>query len=168
MGCDDFPRQSAVLEQYFNPRIPYGIRLDTHAQDLIADSISIHASRMGCDHFFYKSANTPKEISIHASRMGCDLRRRYRHRAQVDFNPRIPYGMRQDSALTYNPTRDFNPRIPYGMRRRGLVVCRHPQKISIHASRMGCDSGNFKVTFRPRISIHASRMGCDALHVEPY
>ena len=100
---------------------------------------------------------------------------------------------------------DFNPRIPYGMRQPEEHTKRHANIISIHASRMGCDDSparrmaagrNFNpripygmrrsarsrcwccVNFNPRIpygmrpddcipcfppiiSIHASRMGCD-------
>ena len=102
---------------------------------------------------------------------------------------------------------DFNPRIPYGMRRASRLPFRHQSKISIHASRMGCDALHLRENahmsdfnpripygmrrdraaraagaesdFNPRIpygmrqerqgyrdgrvyiSIHASRMGCD-------
>ena len=37
------------------------------------------------------------EISIHASRMGCDQTVERLLRSRVDFNPRIPYGMRLPS-----------------------------------------------------------------------
>ena len=99
--------------------------------------ISIHASRMGCD---IGNSRKPLEIkiSIHASRMGCDDTRRQDGRPQVNFNPRIPYGMRlfvgvavictcvfQSTHPVWDATRKktadaltiyFNPRIPYGMR----------------------------------------------------
>ena len=57
-----------------------------------------------------------------------------------NFNPRIPYGMRLGPCHIPPPKRYFNPRIPYGMR---LLILKPPLLrafISIHASRMGCDS----------------------------
>ena len=83
-------------------------------------------------------------ISIHASRMGCD-----RSRA-----PSACRGM------------NFNPRIPYGMRRSGHLRMRGHQGISIHASRMGCDHVEGACEHVHVISIHASRMGCDRAHHE--
>ena len=79
---------------------------------------------------------------------------------------------------------NFNPRIPYGMRQEMTKYAGKHAAISIHASRMGCDTGTMKTInggnyFNPRIpygmrpaastakdkdahiSIHASRMGCD-------
>ena len=78
-------------------------------------------------------------ISIHASRMGCDFPVRPLPSSTYHFNPRIPYGMRQDNPRykhcyylfqSTHPVWDatgfivgvrdqidyFNPRIPYGMR----------------------------------------------------
>ena len=73
MGCDPKPTNSQPKTSYFNPRIPYGMRLED-VDDCGAESgISIHASRMGCD----VAVATPINhvvISIHASRMGCDFR----------------------------------------------------------------------------------------------
>ena len=65
----------------------------------------------------------------------------------------------------YAPTgrpdhRHFNPRIPYGMRHE-LAHIKRDRRISIHASRMGCDIGNSRKPLEIKISIHASRMGCD-------
>ena len=124
---------------HFNPRIPYGMR---RRQQLLANRHHYH------------------------------------------FNPRIPYGMRQSSIrvcgnselfqsthpvwdATSQPMRkwrrfsNFNPRIPYGMR----LPRKRPQGaesiISIHASRMGCDSTFSLACATSSISIHASRMGCD-------
>ena len=58
----------------------------------------------------------------------------------------------------------FNPRIPYGMRRAAqIVVFLRNRRISIHASRMGCDlQANHYMAILGAISIHASRMGCDS------
>ena len=144
----------------FNPRIPYGMRPDmpqactlhvtfqsTHPVwdatlvDVIIDTIakiSIHASRMGCDSGRGLQRQQAK-ISIHASRMGCDHPSNCCFWRPADFNPRIPYGMRQPRGKRRiastrfqsthpvwdatrrmvswrQPSEDFNPRIPYGMR----------------------------------------------------
>ena len=58
-------------------------------------------------------------ISIHASRMGCDSSVVKDSVGRIiDFNPRIPYGMRPAFATEKSGWRQyFNPRIPYGMRR---------------------------------------------------
>ena len=105
--------------------------------------ISIHASRMGCD-LIHTVSQTHVIISIHASRMGCDPACRVYHVRLMDFNPRIPYGMRRidsDNSTasgefqSTHPVWDatflgavltpgglyFNPRIPYGMRRQGFL-----------------------------------------------
>ena len=58
--------------RYFNPRIPYGMRQSGVNKWTKAVSISIHASRMGCD------------MRRHPAPFGCR-----------NFNPRIPYGMRR-------------------------------------------------------------------------
>ena len=92
MGCDHSPRKHDRRSTYFNPRIPYGMRLagcglrstptyfnpripygmrHEHATGIVAWFISIHASRMGCDP---SSATTISTCCY--------------------FNPRIPYGMR--------------------------------------------------------------------------
>ena len=100
---------------HFNPRIPYGMRRaltrsavlhvifqsthpvwdatgDEEAREHSQD-ISIHASRMGCDHgSSFLLDGIP--ISIHASRMGCDRFCGVVFLEHVYFNPRIPYGMR--------------------------------------------------------------------------
>ena len=103
-------------------------------------------------------------ISIHASRMGCDSSVVKDSVGRIiDFNPRIPYGMRPAFATEKSGWRQyFNPRIPYGMRRQQSrfdpvwvqeFQSTHPvwdatslpdqlmagRCISIHASRMGCD-----------------------------
>ena len=192
---------------HFNPRIPYGMRpLLVSGVDTVTSfqsthpvwdatwarpwtrcprSISIHASRMGCDVLVLLLGDA-LPISIHASRMGCDTLRGRQYVHSTNFNPRIPYGMRpnnasdSESSSDFNPripygmrlrpcpgTRpahahtDFNPRIPYGMRRGSSALDGLAVLISIHASRMGCDFLVGSVAAAEAISIHASRMGCD-------
>ena len=74
----------------------------------------------------------------------------------VNFNPRIPYGMRRPTARAWSASSHFNPRIPYGMRRPRHARPRSHTKISIHVSRMGCDLNAFRdcsrhYNFNPRI-----------------
>ena len=123
---------------YFNPRIPYGMRLALCGDLTDRLLISIHASRMGCDsvrspswrvlafqstHPVWDATHLRQlglaipPISIHASRMGCDSTRTIRCVPWLNFNPRIPYGMRPVQRRGLPPrSRNFNPRIPYGMR----------------------------------------------------
>ena len=93
--------------------------------------------------------------------MGCDIRLHGWRYLFDYFNPRIPYGMRQLFKLGCQPRFDFNPRIPYGMRRSRETGGMQSPKISIHASRMGCDAKRRYHSGWSGISIHASRMGCD-------
>ena len=125
-------------------------------------SISIHASRMGCDycalvpgvrpanfnpripygmrHSWRSSGHTRLPISIHASRMGCD----HLHTALVPvFRISIHasrMGCDHCRRRQLRTVGDFNPRIPYGMRLFVCTVGGICLIISIHASRMGCDS----------------------------
>ena len=100
--------------------------------------ISIHASRVGCDQPVLSFSWTTMMISIHASRVGCDC----------------------VLTLVMSSWIDFNPRIPCGMRRQEQVRSRF-QQISIHASRVGCDRSLCTPASAIAISIHASRVGCD-------
>ena len=139
MGCDlgDLPDGFQILD--FNPRIPYGMRPDQHCRPLrwhrfqsthpVWDATTVEM--LYCRMFV---------ISIHASRMGCDVKSFLVHRDLLYFNPRIPYGMRRGTDDTFAFHNDFNPRIPYGMRPAARFKIAIPHVISIHASRMGCDS----------------------------
>ena len=49
MGCDSRKKSTpAHVSQYFNPRIPYGMRQMRQCLPASPHAISIHASRMGC------------------------------------------------------------------------------------------------------------------------
>ena len=184
MGCDGRDAQVGTLRLDFNPRIPYGMRPHENRQPASQSHISIHASRMGCDHRTFGLAQhvpisihasrmgcdpgceirgSDLVISIHASRMGCDTLFLLSSWKVLDFNPRIPYGMRLRVLGADHLHFNFNPRIPYGMRR-------------VHVDE-DCVLRRFQSTHpvwdatRPRerdtrhtgISIHASRMGCDLM-----
>ena len=148
--------ETPPVVDYFNPRIPYGMRRNsqaTHAAQVQFQSthpvwdatgveareahgvlISIHASRMGCDchgvppkrraRIFqsthpvwdatqhHRRANITGVISIHASRMGCDVIFRAVRNSPMDFNPRIPYGMRPTWLVDYNGDMAFQSTHP--------------------------------------------------------
>ena len=131
IGCRGLP------PGYFNPRIPYGMRRAGFGADGAVLSISIHASRMGCDA---------------AARMrGCE---------PCNFNPRIPYGMRRFRPPFAGCRQGFQSTHPvWDATLIFMSLCR--KRISIHASRMGCDPRTLASWPSSSISIHASRMGCD-------
>ena len=151
-----------------------------------------------------------RSISIHTSRMGCDHHHRPGHHVHRNFNPHIPHGMWPVDFLklalnnlfqSTHPAWDvtgrfmgshgcsdyFNPHIPHGMWPTISANLSAASWISIHTSRMGCDTPweivcrRFRY-FNPHIphgmwlfdhdrtivnggiSIHTSRMGCDLHH----
>ena len=123
---------------HFNPRIPYGMR---HP----------HAGRKG----------QSVSISIHASRMGCDRHFRCSRERYLYFNPRIPYGMRPGVSGVSCPLNGFQSTHPVWDATHRFRQFHCFRRISIHASRMGCDFSCLLQERSPFISIHASRMGCD-------
>ena len=108
----------------FNPRIPYGMRLDNLPQ--IIDSGLFQSTHPVWDATKEESCKRSwKVISIHASRMGCDSSGSRRTNHPPYFNPRIPYGMRPAHLAAPDSFRiDFNPRIPYGMRPESPFLAR--------------------------------------------
>ena len=58
-----------------------------------------------------------------------------------NFNPRTPCGVRRPSAKTLSRACDFNPRTPCGVRLWTMMGMDLISPISIHAPRVGCDSG---------------------------
>ena len=155
MGCDNIRSCHPARRTDFNPRIPYGMRhaltcskrsdatfqsthpvwdatesaqtagrietISIHASRMGCDhdeevvkallGISIHASRMGCDRRSHR-ADRGRRISIHASRMGCDRHALSTTGAANDFNPRIPYGMRLTNAGSVLPKDEFQSTHP--------------------------------------------------------
>ena len=103
----------------FNPRSPCGERLVSMR---ILLSVSL--------------------ISIHAPRVGSDCITRWIKRTQEDFNPRSPCGERQGSPCSpAGPASDFNPRSPCGERPLRGPAPWVDFPISIHAPRVGSDTG---------------------------
>ena len=183
MGCDGKAGRRYTVSMYFNPRIPYGMRLvcgvrysmpvifqSTHPvwdattrnpSSNQSQNISIHASRMGCDRLCHESL-PGLQISIHASRMGCDTCalpltascKRFQSTHPVwDATRRAPSHAQYARFQSTHPVWDATIQADTTPVNRG---------ISIHASRMGCDIALIAWHRVPRISIHASRMGCDA------
>ena len=101
-------------------------------------------------------------ISIHASRMGGDPRMGARNAGRWYFNPRLPDGRRPSRAASIQTCVTFQS-TPPGWE---ATVLHRPitgrTSISIHASRMGGDLNAYRVGRLRFISIHASRMGGDA------
>ena len=130
---------TVVTTVNFNPRIPYGMR--RHNFSNVCNLRIFQSTHPVWDATAAEKAGTESQsISIHASRMGCDRSHQSLQNQAHHFNPRIPYGMRPsvyglslvcggfqsthpvwDATLfrldTMRLESDFNPRIPYGMRR---------------------------------------------------
>ena len=105
-----------MFPQYFNPRTPYGMRLDIFSFRKRSSNFNPRTP-YGMRHFHYIEGGRHIVISIHAPLTGCDLRFvSYVHLAFY-FNPRTPYGMRQLISSSLLLSYYFNPRTPYGMRR---------------------------------------------------
>ena len=84
--------------RYFNPRPPWGGRLYTHIDYSIIFHISIHALRGEGDSFLLSRYPRQPQISIHALRGEGDPWKQIFLGIKVDFNPRPPWGGRQQLA----------------------------------------------------------------------
>ena len=161
MGCDPVAPRTARDVFHFNPRIPYGMRHE-HARALLAGrQISIHASRMGCD--TKRPSKRLATCQFQSTHPVWDATCQAKHQAgrKANFNPRIPYGMRlsrcdprfrvaefQSTHPVWDATFSFNFALYFSS-----FQSTHPvwdatllrwqdishKRISIHASRMGCD-----------------------------
>ena len=122
----------------FNSRTPCGVRLPQHPPPRLANSVSIHAPRVGCD--------PPRWLSGR----GCSR-----------FNSRTPCGVRRALSRNGNYLRKFQFTHPvWG------ATAREPREgdgadVSIHAPRVGCDLRGLTNYPVPEVSIHAPRVGCD-------
>ncbi len=139
-GCDSdvcFINLNPII--YFNPRTPYGMRLNFINPSIQTKEFqSTHPLRDATE--CSRRGFTIKRISIHAPLTGCDGR----------------------SFITIGKITNFNPRTPYGMRHNKSDVNTMTQAISIHAPLTGCDpSASAVCTYPLNISIHAPLTGCD-------
>ena len=183
MGCDSYAMIQHHPSSHFNPRIPYGMRLNGYGA-------VVGVSGFQSTHPVWDAT----------------LRDPLFRQGLADFNPRIPYGMRPNGAVDRSSAANFNPRIPYGMRpvcasmwrasarfqsthpvwdatfhcllasAAWLFQSTHPVWDATRALPLSYRSDIFQSThpvwdatgvaamlkFATVISIHASRMGCDA------
>ena len=131
---------------------------------VLAQLISIHAPRVGCDQGL-AAVSVLGLISIHAPRVGCDLEIsscstspwRFQSTHPVWGATRIRLSSGLDDVISIHaprvgcdaamciysliPSIDFNPRTPCGVRHPDFVEPGATGRISIHAPRVGCDTG---------------------------
>ena len=137
-GSDHLPPAIGPVAQHFNPRSPWGERLNAShagqtqflfqstlpvggatqrvARRTDAIPISIHAPRGGSDLCTATNHLLVGDISIHAPRGGSDTASDTVEAYCSDFNPRSPWGERQYIPQFEHFTTDFNPRSPWGER----------------------------------------------------
>ena len=133
---------SGIMVIYFNPRIPRGMRLTSTGPSLLIAVISIHASREGCDqHNVFEYHNGIRFQSTHPARDATPHGQVYFINKFLDFNPRIPRGMRREwyivqSIINSNAFQSTHPARDATL---PAVMLLHRSVISIHASREGCD-----------------------------
>ena len=170
---------------YFNPRSPYGERLQVGESTAHLGQISTHAPRMGSDHLHV--AYVPVShgfqptlpvwgateqvvelvlrhgISTPAPRMGSDSARARECRRHEDFNPRSPYGERPRHPGSTTTASVFQPTLPVWGATEYVACLVGGDVISTHAPRMGSDTGDdwYRINDET-ISTHAPRMGSDS------
>ena len=160
MGCDRRRCIQRPCTRYFNPRIPYGMRLDS--PPLVLRAGVFQSTHPVWDATISEAAILlAGQISIHASRMGCDMLSRARSARTRHFNPRIPYGMRQKVRRLPAESKQFQYTHPVWdatTMRRLSRRCSEFQSTHPVWDATRAPSGK---AFQAAISIHASRMGCD-------
>ena len=134
----------------FQSTLPLRGATDKRLHDFYLAMISIHAPLTGSDQCFWRFISS-RQISIHAPLTGSDGGELESRFTCQDFNPRSPYGERQErmpstsfskafqstlplrgatlSANSANTiTNNFNPRSPYGERLHQLTQKSPPTK----------------------------------------
>ena len=141
MSCEvsDKSKNGSSKADHLNTRIPYGIRpvVKVRSYTLIV----------------FQSTHPVWDATSSSTA---------RPDASAHFNPRIPYGMRPGwLTLSMLLLLNFNPRIPYGMRR--LRYCDAIALWEFQSTHPVWDATTIQTEgmTNARISIHASRMGCD-------
>ena len=110
-----------VVEIYFYPRTPSGVRRHAATVDVIKQEISIHALQAECDSDVKDTQNT-NLISIHALQAECDPLSRHRYWFSEYFYPRTPSGVRLNTFNALNIYLHFYPRTPSGVRQEWKVI----------------------------------------------
>ena len=100
-------------------------------------------------------------VSIHAPRVGCDRSDSRPRKSERSFNSRTPCGVRQLVTHATSVRYSFNSRTPCGVRRITLTGG-YGRQVSIHAPRVGCDTGAL-TQWRSRSSFN-SRTPCGVRH----
>ena len=184
MGCDPPISSRRPWPTYFNPRIPYGMRLDTNYQ--VRSVVEFQSTHPVWDATVADRQIRPTRlISIHASRMGCDFLTGLITAPSTEFQSTHPVwdatlAIRMQTVRrkfqSTHPVWDatiltltawfidevFQSTHPVWDATHSLPSTNRWCKISIHASRMGCDAASTcPAADSAKISIHASRMGCD-------
>ena len=115
-GCDISLFLCLPFPDYFNPRIPCGMRRRLNRRVYFLRLISIHASHAGCDVQGAGRGDPQEQISIHASHAGCDVRR-FKYSANTSISIHASHaGCDKLSQPPLHGNLYFNPRIPCGMR----------------------------------------------------
>ena len=161
VGCDQHHIRNQICQNYFNPRSPSGLRLDTFR---VLESVCRFqstqpewaATLVRRDHrvnVVFQSTQ-PEWAATKYAKVCLDY--------VNNFNPRSPSGLRQLSAkkillpFRFQSTQPewaatngagnhlvallyFNPRSPSGLRPTKRRNKRNDRQISIHAARVGCD-----------------------------
>ena len=157
---------AAVGHRNFNPRSPWGERLDGKTES-VAQGPFQSTLPVGGATDIIQHIRQWLIISIHAPRGGSDTSGMISCPACGYFNPRSPWGERPNGSSASTMQLDFNPRSPWGERRRTTTGSCKPMIISIHAPRGGSDPrSSWRRWLAPRISIHAPRGGSD--YRQPY
>ena len=139
MGCDGPVLRCGEHDFYFNPRIPYGMRHFAVNGLRHAIGISIHASRMGCDSPVSTSGRRPSPFqSTHPV---------------WDATTCKDNGVVFDQFQSTHPVWDatYFPFTCFSV----LSIFQSTHPVWDATNTQGQDAG------AARISIHASRMGCD-------
>ena len=146
VGCDfGATMPPAVLGINFNPRTPCGVRRLALGLQLIGVEFQSTHPVWGAT-AVHGTPDIAERISIHAPRVGCDPTHSARSTAGKNFNPRTPCGVRHpvgefgdltmrisihaprvgcDWAMVSSPwylALNFNPRTPCGVRHTGLLT----------------------------------------------
>ena len=139
MGCDPCPRRPCASSEYFNPRIPYGMRPEGIEQMNEQNNISIHASRMGCDTTLpVRPATRPFQSTHPVWDATPDVVIKTDPNKFQSTHPVWDATFRKVIVLV---ARQFQSTHPVWDATLRLLLLVQPPFISIHASRMGCDRG---------------------------
>ena len=125
--------------------------------------ISIHAPRVGCDGKKPEESAQPAPISIHAPRVGCDAAPLTITQAVTgNFNPRTPCGVRLNWPHRHFTVEGFQSTHPvWGATLGHALDVAGPLVFQSTHPVWGATEAQQLTAVVPTISIHAPRVGCD-------